>query len=119
MRLFHQQRTKALLTGVTKCLSLSRGKQSITCSLLLGQNKQCSESEGRVAMVREKIWKMKFFPDQVKIREFLGRSGKFRKDLESREKVRKFENKWLWQADFRKFMYFVQEGKAVFSHEIV
>ena len=22
-----------------------------------------------------------------------------------------FENKWLWQADFRKFIYSVQEGK--------
>ena len=32
-------------------------------------------------------------------------SGKFRKDLESQGKIREFENKWLWQADFRKFIY--------------
>ena len=29
------------------------------------------------------IWKMKFFPGQGKVREFCGRPGKFRKDLES------------------------------------
>ena len=29
------------------------------------------------------------------------------------------ENKWLWQAVSRKFMYSVQEGKYVLSHEIV
>ena len=34
-------------------------------------------------------------------------------------KVREFENKWLWQADFRKFIYSVQRGKDVLSHEIV
>ena len=27
-------------------------------------------------------------------------------------KVREFENKWLWQAVFRKFIYSVQEGKG-------
>ena len=57
------------------------------------------------------IWKMKFFPSQGKVREFCGWSGKFRKDLESQGKVREFENKWLWQADVRKFMYSVQERK--------
>ena len=40
--------------------------------------------------------------------EFHGWPGKFRKDLESQEKVREFENKWLWQAFFRKFIYSVQ-----------
>ena len=39
-------------------------------------------------MVRENIWKMKLFPGQGKIREFCGWSGKFRKALESRGKVR-------------------------------
>ena len=34
-------------------------------------------------------------------------------------KVRKFEKKWLWQADFRIFIYSVQGGKDVLSHEIV
>ena len=65
------------------------------------------------------IWKMKFFPGQGKVREFCGWSGKFRKDLEGQGKVREFENKWLWQADFRKFIYTVQEGKDVLFHETV
>ena len=39
---------------------------------------------------------------------------KFRKDLESQGIVREFENEWLWQAVFRKFIYIysVQEGKG-------
>ena len=53
---------------------------------------------------------MKFFPGQGKVTEFCGWSGKFRKNLESQGKVREFENKWLWQADLRKFIYSVQEG---------
>ena len=60
------------------------------------------------------IWKMKFFPGHGKVREFCGWSGKFRKDLESQGKVREFENKWLWQADVRKFIYSFQEGKMYF-----
>ena len=60
------------------------------------------------------IWKMKYFPGQWKVREFCGWSGKFIKDLESQGKVREFENKWLWQADFRKFIYSIQEGKMYF-----
>ena len=39
------------------------------------------------------IWKTNFFPGQGKVREFCYWPGKFRKDLESQEKVRKFENK--------------------------
>ena len=58
------------------------------------------------------IWKMKFFPGQGKVREFCEWSVKFRKDLESQVKVREFENKWLWQAVFRKFIYSVQERKG-------
>ena len=58
------------------------------------------------------IWKMKFFPSQGKVREDCGWPGKIRKDLESQGKVREFENKWLWQAVFRKFIYSVQEGKG-------
>ena len=64
------------------------------------------------------IWKMNFFPGQGKVREISGWSGKFRKDLESQGKVREFKNKWLWQADFRKFILF-KRGKDVLSHEIV
>ena len=58
------------------------------------------------------IWKMKFFPGQGKVREFCGWPVKFRKDLESQGKVRELENKWLWQAVFRKFIYSVQKGKG-------
>ena len=32
-------------------------------------------------------------------------------NLERTWKVREFENNWLWQVDFRKFIYSVQEGK--------
>ena len=42
-----------------------------------------------------------------------------REILKSQGKVREFENKWLWQAIFRKFIYTVQEGKDVLFHEIV
>ena len=67
----------------------------------------------RVAMVREKYLEMKFFPGKGKVREFCGWFGKFRKDLESLEKVRELENKWLWQSVFRTFIYLsVQEGKG-------
>ena len=40
-------------------------------------------------------------------------------DLESQGKVREFENKWLWQADFRKFIYSFQGVKDILSHAIV
>ena len=33
-------------------------------------------------------------------------------NLERTWKVREFENKWLWQAVFRKSIYSVQEGKG-------
>ena len=39
----------------------------------------------------------------------LDSQGNLEKDLESQGNVREFENKWLWQAVFRKF---VQEGKG-------
>ena len=45
----------------------------------------------RVATVREKVWKMKFFPGQGKIREFGYESGKFRKNAKSQGKVREFQ----------------------------
>ena len=61
----------------------------------------------RVAMVREKYLDNEIFPDQGKVRELCGWSGKFRKELQSQGKVREFENKWLWQADSRKFIYSV------------
>ena len=42
-------------------------------------------------------------------------------NLERTLKVREFENKWLWQTDFRKFVYSVQAGKYMYvlSHEVV
>ena len=66
----------------------------------------------RVATVRENIWKMKFFPGQGKVMEFYGWSGKFRKNLERQGKAEEFENKWLWQAVFRKFIDPVPEDKG-------
>ena len=74
---------------------------------------QGCHSQGRIS------GKQIFFPGQGKVREFCGWTGKFRKDLESQGKVRGLENKWLWQAVFRKFIYSVQEGKDVHSLEIV
>ena len=65
------------------------------------------------------IWKMKFFPGHGKVMEFCGWSVKFRKDLESQGKVSEFENKWLWQAVFRKLIYSIQEGKGCTFSEIV
>ena len=62
-------------------------------------------------MVRGNVRKMKFFQGQGKVREFCGWSRKFRKDLKSLGKVREFENKWLRQADFRKFLYSIEEGE--------
>ena len=60
-------------------------------------------------------WKMKF-PSQGKVREFCEWPGKFRKNLESWEKIREFENKWLRQAVFSNFIYSVQEGNGVHAH---
>ena len=57
------------------------------------------------------IWRMKIYPGQEKVRKICKWQGKFRKDLESQQEVREFENKWPWQAVFRQFIYSVQEGK--------
>ena len=57
----------------------------------------CVFDKYRVATVREKVWKMKFFPGQGKVREFEFESGKIAKS----EKVREFQNflkrDGLWQ----------------------
>ena len=45
----------------------------------------------RVATVREKVWKMKFFPDQGKVREFGFESGKIGKSAKVREKSGNFK----------------------------
>ena len=45
--------------------------------------------------------------------------GNLERPWKIREKVREFENKRLWQADLRKVIYSVQEGKDVFSYKIV
>ena len=54
------------------------------------------ETTGRVATVRENIWKMKLFPGQGKVGEYCGWPGKYRKDLKSQGKIRECDNKWLW-----------------------
>ena len=47
-----------------------------------------AQTKARVATVREKIWKMKNFPGQGKVRELHFQSGKFKK----MKKVREFQN---------------------------
>ena len=61
----------------------------------------------RVATVREKYLENEIFSRSGKSGNFVDRQG----NLERTGKVREFENKWLWQADFRKFIYSFQEGK--------
>ena len=68
----------------------------------------------RVAIVREKYLENDIFPSQGKFREICGWPGKFRKDLESQGKVREFENKWLWQAVFRKFNLCCSKGERMY-----
>ena len=63
---------------------------------------------------RKNVWKMKLFPGQGKSGNFVDGQG----NLERPWKVREFENKWMWQADLRKFILFKRE-KDVLSHEIV
>ena len=50
----------------------------------------------------------KFFQVREKSGNFVDGQGNF----ESQGKVRESENKWLWQAVFRKFINSVQEGKG-------
>ena len=50
-----------------------------------------SRNLARVATVREKLWKMKNFPGQGKVRELHFQSGKFKKDKKSHRKVREFQ----------------------------
>ena len=71
---------------------------------------QCSFSQG--CHGQGKYLENGIFSRSGKVQEFCGWPGKFRKDLESQGKVREFENKWLRQAVFRKFIYSVQEGKG-------
>ena len=40
-------------------------------------------------------------------------------NLERTSKVREFENKWLWHADFKNLFILFKRGKDVVSHEIV
>ena len=64
------------------------------------QRRRCGIS--RVATVREKVWKMNFFPGQGKVREFGIESGKFEKGAEGQGNVREFQNflksDGLWQC---------------------
>ena len=57
-------------------------------------------SRGRVATVREKYLENETFSRSGNFVDGLG-------NLERTWKVREFENKWLWQAVFRKFIYSV------------
>ena len=65
------------------------------------------------------IWKMKFFLGQRKVKEFYGWPGKFRKDLEVREKSGNLKiNGYSRQTSENLFILF-KRGKDVLSHEIV
>ena len=55
------------------------------------------------------IWKMNFFQVREKSGNFVDGQGNLER---TQGKVSKFENKWLWQAVFSKFIYSVQEGKG-------
>ena len=71
------------------------------------------------AVSGKNIWKMKFFPGQGEVREFCGWSGKFRKDMESREKSGNLKiNGYGRQTSENLFILFKRE-KDVLSHEIV
>ena len=73
----------------------------------------------RVATVRENIWKIIFFQVREKSGNFMDGQGNLEKTWKVREKTGNLKiNGCLWQADFR-FIYSVQEGKDVLSHEIV
>ena len=62
---------------------------------------------------------MTFFPGQGKVREFCGRLGKFRKDLESQGKSGNLKiNSYGRQSSENLFLLF-KRGKDVLSHEIV
>ena len=53
-------------------------------------------------MVREKYPENEIFSRSGKSQGNCGWTGIFRKDLKSQGRVGEFENKWLWQAVFRK-----------------
>ena len=65
-------------------------------------NNQGFHSQGKMS------GKWKFFQVREKSGNFVDGQG----NLERTWKVREFENKWLWQTVFRKFIYSVQEGKG-------
>ena len=56
----------------------------------MGQSDNATDITG-LPQSGKNIWKMKFFPGQGKVRYFCRWSGKFRKDLECKGKVREFE----------------------------
>ena len=62
---------------------------------------------------------MNFFQVREKVGGFCGWPGKLKKDLESQGKVRKFENKWLWQAVSEKLFILFKREKDILSHEKV
>ena len=53
------------------------------------------------------ILKMKFFQVRELSGNFVDGRGNFERTSEVRKKVREFENKWLWQAVFRRSIYSV------------
>ena len=73
----------------------------------------------RVATVREKYLENEIFSRSEKSQEFYGWPGKFRKDLEVREKSGNLKiNGYSRQTSENLFILF-KRGKDVLSHEIV
>ena len=72
----------------------------------------------RVVTVRKKYLENEIFSRSGKSQGIFGWPGKFREDLENQEKVREFENKWLWQSSKELYILF-KRGKDVLSHKIV
>ena len=56
--------------------------------------------------------KQNFFQVREKSGNFVDGQGNLERTWKVREKSGNFENKWLWQAVFRKFINTVQEGKG-------
>ena len=64
-------------------------------------------------MVRENVWKMKFFQVREKSGNFVDGQG----NLERTWKVREFENKWLWQSSENLFILFKRGEGCTLSRD--
>ena len=94
---------------ISSCVTCCLLMDSLTLNFLL--KTLCLKCKSRVATVREKYLDNEIF---FQVREKSGillMAREIRKDLQSQGKVWEFENKWLWQVVYRKFIYSYEEGK--------